>query len=70
MAQTFTNFTSAPRSYSFTQSVRNFFDSLGRAMQASRQSSALIQMSDAQLNRIGLKREDIADHVFKTNFAD
>jgi len=46
--------------------VASFFDSLSRAVRASRKYEMLVYKSDAELQRMGLTRQDIPHYVAKT----
>lgn len=49
----------------FFAGIGEFFNRIFNAVQCSNEVSYLMSLSDAQLAKRDLKREDIVDHVFK-----
>ncbi|MGR3494187.1 DUF1127 domain-containing protein [Citreimonas sp.] len=62
--------TSAPHSgtgffHNVGSAILNFFTAIAESNSRMREAERLNAMSDQELARIGLKREDIARHVFR-----
>lgn len=71
MASITTNVTTAPREGFWTRLVNGIergFERSARVQSRRAQIEALEAKSDAELARLGMRREDIAYHVFKDLF--
>ncbi|NIZ08486.1 DUF1127 domain-containing protein [Pseudooceanicola sp. HF7] len=68
MAQILTNVPAAPHGASLRHAIATFFGTFSSAIRANREVQELYALSDRQLAELGLKREEVAQYVYKRSF--